>query len=157
MSTTTLLRAVVLLLAAVFCGGWADWPAFRHDALRTAAQPEASPLSDPEKVKSLKCVWRFPKVGDPHLCDGREPDLCDGFRASPIVYNDRVFIGNGNGYFYALNANTGDKLWQYPPAGSKALLSKFTSGNPSSRGIASSATIAKIRGRDAVIFAAPNP
>jgi outer membrane protein assembly factor BamB len=146
--------AVPAVAAVMVCGcSSAHWPAFRHDALRTAAQLEASPLSDPEKVKKLKCMWRFPKHG--------APDLPEGFRASPVVYKGRVFIGNGNGYFYALNARTGRQLWQYPPATCppdkcRPLTSKFTC-NVSSLGIASSATIAKIRGMDSVIFAAPDP
>ncbi|HEX4959451.1 MAG TPA: PQQ-binding-like beta-propeller repeat protein [Thermoanaerobaculia bacterium] len=135
------------LMALVSCAS-ADWPAFRHDALRTGAQPKASPLSDPVKVKKLQVVWRFPKEG--------EPNLGEGFRASPIVHKGRVFIGNGSGFFYALDAKTGEKIWQYPPVGSLALDSQFHC-NPSSHGIASSATIAKIRGTDAVIFAAPDP
>ncbi|HKV11319.1 MAG TPA: PQQ-binding-like beta-propeller repeat protein [Thermoanaerobaculia bacterium] len=145
------LRRVLILPAVVIvlCGfSSADWPMFRHDALRTASQLKKSPLSDP-KLKKLEIGWRFPKRGD--------PNLENGFRASPVVYKGRVFIGNGNGFFYALCAKTGKKLWQYPPEGSQALQSKFHCDNPSSFGIASSATIAKIYGRDAVIFAAPDP
>lgn len=152
MNVSMLLRvlAVPAVAAVLFCGcSSADWPAFRHDARRTGAQPKKSPLSSPEEVKKLKCLWRFPKAGD--------PDLCDGFRASPVVYKGRVFIGNGNGYFYALSAETGRQLWQYPPAGSKPLTSQFQCENLSSVGIASTATITKIGGTDAVIFAAPDP
>jgi outer membrane protein assembly factor BamB len=71
------------------------------------------------------------------------------------VYKGRVYIGNGNGRLYALDAVSGTQLWQYPPAASPPLTSQFTC-NPSSRGIASSATIASIGGTDAVIFGAPD-
>jgi outer membrane protein assembly factor BamB len=150
MNASTLRNTLILpaLISLVSCTS-ADWPAFRHDALRTGAQSEASPLSDPAKVKYLDVVWRFPKEGTLYPLGG--------YRASPVVYKGRVFIGNGNGYFYALDANTGEKRWQYPPAGSAPLDSQFHCANPSTVGIASSATIAKIRGTDAVIFAAPDP
>jgi len=138
-----------------FCGcSSAGWPAFRHDGRRTAAQLKKSPLSNPKKVKNLECMWRFPEKG--------APDLPEGFRASPVVYKGRVFIGNGNGYFYALKARTGRRLWQYPSEACRRqgkcrpLTSKLNC-NVSSLGIASSATIAKVRGIDAVIFAAPDP
>ena len=155
MNTPRLYRTLIMLAAFVLCGcaGSADWPAFRQNALRTAAQLERSALSDPKKVAKLHVVWRFPNA--------IEADLCDGFRASPVVFKGRVFIGNGNGYFYALDAETGAKVWQYPPVTCPAdecppLKSKFIC-NKSSLGIASSATIAKIGGTDAVIFAAPDP
>ncbi|MEA2561589.1 MAG: hypothetical protein QOH06_3093 [Acidobacteriota bacterium] len=145
----TLRRALVVpcLAAAFLCAGWADWPAFRHDALRTGEQAEASPLSNPLKVPTLKKKWRFPAEDEEKVCS---------FRASPIVYGDQVFIGNSNGYFYALDAETGKKNWQFPPAGSKGLLSRFTC-NVSSDGIASSAVIARIGSATAVIFGAPDP
>jgi outer membrane protein assembly factor BamB len=67
-----------------------------------------------------------------------------------------VYVGNGNGRLYALDANTGQLLWQYPAANQPALTSQFTC-NPSSFGLASSATIARIRNEvDAVIFGAPD-
>src|SRR5688572_16108989 len=134
----------ILLLAA---GCTTHWPSMRYDAFRTASQPNASALSNPAMVPSLAVQWRFPKMGD--------PDLTGGFRASPVVWKGRVHIGNGNGRFYTLDANTGVLLWQYPAAADPALTSQFTC-NPSSRGIASSAAIATIGGVDAVIFAAPD-
>lgn len=139
---------ILCVAAAVFVAGCStDWPAFRHNSLRTAAQLNKSDLSNPAKVPSLAVKWRFPKVGD--------PDLGGGFRASPVIWKGRVFIGNGNGRFYALDANTGAKLWQYPLAADPALTSQFTC-NPSSFGIASSGVIATIGGQDAVIFSAPD-
>jgi len=137
------LAAIVLFL----CGCSSEWPQFRHNAWRTAAQLNTSPLSDPVQVPTLHQVWRFPAAA--------QPDLGSGFRASPVIIGGRLFIGNGNGRFYALNANTGAVIWQYPPAASPALTSQFVC-NPSSIGIASSAVYAKIGGTDAVIFAAPD-
>ncbi len=127
-----------------------DWPTFRHSGWRDGQQTIASALSDPEKVRNLKVGWTF------------TPPAADGpiaFKASPIVYKGSVFIGNGNGRFYALNAATGAMLWEYPKPPAAALTSQFApiGGNPSAYGVASSATIAFLdQKRAAVVFAAPD-
>jgi outer membrane protein assembly factor BamB len=103
-------------------------------------------------------VWEFKpsNVGDSDT---------DGFAASPTVHDGRVFVGHRNGRFYALNANTGNMMWRYPPPPQPLLLQNFI-GNPSSPGIASSATVAEVRvpwfwffkrDIDVVIFGAPDP
>lgn len=123
----------------------ADWPAFRHNPLRSGSQPNASALSDPYQVKTLDVVWRFPTTG-----------TRGAYRASPVVGGDRVFIGSSDGHVYALDAATGAQLWQYPLPGAPALASRFQS-NPSSFGIAASATLVTLKEQgDAVIFAAPD-
>ncbi len=141
---TAPLLAVVLATGIGASGCASNWPAFRHDVRRSASQPVASALSDPARVTTLGIGWSF------------QPPGAQAFRASPVVHKGRVFVGNLNGYFYALNAVTGALLWQYPPAASPPLTSSFTC-NPSSYGIASSATVARISGTDAVIFGAPDP
>jgi len=128
----------------------ADWPMFRHNTARTAQQPKPSALANPELVKVLKVQPGWPV----------QPAGAGPFRASPIVYNGRVYVGNSNGRFYAFDAVSGAQLWQYPSASDPPLTSQFVS-NPSSEGIASSATIARIRQTDrgevdAVIFGAPD-
>lgn len=139
-----------LLLAALAVaeGCSSDWPAFRHNLLRTGAQLNSSPLSNPAQVGTLSVQWTFtaPPSGG----------TVRAFTASPVVFSGKVYIGNGNGFFYALDAATGKLIWQYPSAGGTPLLSQFTC-NPSSAGIASSAVIARIGSTDAVIFAAPDP
>jgi outer membrane protein assembly factor BamB len=125
-----------------------EWPAFRHSSLRDGQQPFDSLLTDPEKVKTLKVKWVF------------SPSPRQPFRASPIVHHDRVYIGNANGRLYALDVKNGSQaLWQYPKEGDPALLSKYADlprHNPSSEGLAASATIATVQGQPAVIFAAPD-
>jgi hypothetical protein len=128
----------------------ADWPTFRHSGWRDGQQPVPSVLADPDKVRKLKIQWTF------------KPPSADGtaaFKASPIIFQNRVFIGNGNGRLYALDANSGMKLWEYPKPPAAALTSQFhtPSENASSAGVASSATIAMIENkRAAVVFAAPD-
>lgn len=139
------LAGLLLVAGASVLAGCAtrDWPTFRHDERRSAHMKRRSALSDPARVTALHVVWSF------------QPPGALPFRGSPVVHRGRVFAGNGNGRFYALDASTGAVLWQYPPAASPALTSQF-SCNPSSDGIASSAAIARIGGVSAVIFGAPD-
>jgi len=128
-----------------------DWPMFRHNTSRNAQQPKPSLLANPDLVRLLKVKAPWPV----------KPTGSVGFRASPIVYEGVVYIGNQNGRFYAFNATTGAQLWQFPLAADPALTSTFVS-NASSIGIASSATIARLpkadngKGLDVVIFGAPD-
>ncbi len=126
-----------------------DWPMFRHNALRSASQVVNSPLADPDQVRLLKELWRFTLPAAATLDERR------WFRSSPVVDQGRVFIGGGNGFFYALDAGTGSTLWQFPAVGGAPLSSSFTC-NPSSFGMASSAAIARYEGRTLVIFGAPD-
>jgi outer membrane protein assembly factor BamB len=129
-----------------------DWPAFRHNGLRTARQVQASPLSDPYAVKTLAVKAR---VTAP---DGGT------FVASPVIYDGRVFIGSNRGHLYAFSSNFAEgaaPLWQYPPAGEAALGSDYATGgachNPSSEGIAASVAIAVTKERGTlVILGAPD-
>jgi outer membrane protein assembly factor BamB len=133
------------------CSG--DWPAFRHSGWRDGQQTMPSVLTNPDNVRKLKPVWTF----TPPAADGPT-----AFKASPIVFQGRVFIGNGNGRLYALNATTGALLWEYPKPPAQALLSKYSQANggenPSSHGLAASATIALNKNiRPMVVFGAPDP
>lgn len=144
----TLSIGMLLLFCFAGCRREQEWHSFHYDSRRTSNQPNSSTLSDPAKVPGLavRWTWTAPAPG---------PGGQAGFRASPVIHDNIVYIGNGNGYFYALNGDTGALLWQYPAASSPPLLTQFQC-NPSSYGIASSATITKIKGNDAVIFAAPD-
>src|SRR6476660_4520710 len=125
-----------------------EWHSFHYDARRPSSQPQKTALSDPAKVPGLAVRW---------TCTAPAPGPTGnaGFRASPIVNDNVVYIGNGSGYFYALNGDTGALLWQYPAPSAPPLVTQFKC-NPSSYGIASSATLTDINGKDAVIFAAPD-
>src|ERR1700758_5504555 len=92
--------AVLVSLMTCFAGcREQEWPEFRYDAMRTANQPNSTALSDPARVPSLavRWTWSAPPPGT-----GGQP----GFRASPVINDKILYIGNGNGYFYALNAET---------------------------------------------------
>ena len=131
------------------CSG--DWPAYGHSGWRDGQQTVLSALADPDRVRKLKIMWTF------------SPPAADGpiaFKASPIVFQGRVFIGNGNGRIYAFDAVTGKPLWEYPKPPAAALTSRYGQvnfENPSSAGIASTATIATTEKQQAVVvFAAPD-
>jgi hypothetical protein len=69
------------------------------------------------------------------------------FKASPIVASGKVFVGSTGGYFYALDATTLNKIWQYPLPGQHALLGACNLGENGSfghYGIQSSATRARL-------------
>jgi outer membrane protein assembly factor BamB len=124
---------------------WLNW---RSDQFRSGTQLFETTLNDPNKVSTLHVAWTFTSPGP------------EGFRASPVVYNDgTVYIGGSNGYFYALAGSDGHLLWQYPAAGATPLVGKFDQSkfsNPSAFGIASSAAITTIGNTTAVIFGAPD-
>lgn len=142
---------LILLVTVSLSNCSSDWPAFRHNVLRTGAQLNSGPLTDAAKVSGQwTTVWTFPDSAGVALNPAPGP-----FRASPMVYKGVVYIGNSNGYFYAIDASNGKLKWQYPSMGSPALTQTFIS-NPSSEGIASSGIIASINGIDAVIFGAPD-
>jgi outer membrane protein assembly factor BamB len=138
------LAAFISFAALMSAGRAQEWPTFRHDNQRTGMQPVASNLSNPAEIGQLAIKWSFPTTAAG----------LDAFRASPIVVNGTVFIGNDNGYFYALDAATGALKWQYPNAGTQALLG----GDSQWRyGIQSSAAYWNRSPDGAVIFAAQDP
>lgn len=120
------------------------WPAYRYDSSRTAAQPFASKLSDPNTVRTLAVRWVFPSTG-------RESGW---FSSSPIVINGSVFIGSSSGYFYAIDENTGVMKWQYPKPPDPPLVSNSPA---TSYGIQSSAAYWDRDSNGAVIFGAQDP
>lgn len=143
MNTRPMFFAFVLSATVLLSSCERDWPSYRYNQHRSGHQEWAGPLSDPGDVSMLKLEWTWPSTGS------------EGgfFRSSPIVFEHLVFIGSSSGFFYALDAKTGNKLWQYPDPG-PALLGSCTFGN---YGIQSSATRARIHDEAAVIFGAPDP
>ncbi|HEY2446643.1 MAG TPA: PQQ-binding-like beta-propeller repeat protein [Rhizomicrobium sp.] len=145
-----LLATLALLAAAGVAACSTEWPEFRQNIFRTGSQFNNGPLADPQKVQSLAVKWTFPGSAGVNLNPAPGP-----FYAAPIVFKDTVYIGNSNGFFYAIDATTGALKWQFPAKGSQPLTSTFTC-NPSSMGIASSADVAVIGDTAAVVFGAPD-
>jgi outer membrane protein assembly factor BamB len=134
----------------------AQWLAYRNNPGRLGAQFLGSALSNPTNVlATLHVGWKSPGA------NWTGPSMPGPFKASPIVFNNTVFIGDINGVFWALNAADGTFKWRYPASGS-GLNGSCAGGNPGqfwgSYGIESSATYASIGNNvDAVIFGAPDP
>jgi outer membrane protein assembly factor BamB len=121
-----------------------SWPQWRGDEFRSATQLFETELNDVNNVITLHVAWTF-----------TDPNGPPAFRASPVVFNGKVYIGDSNGFFYCLDASTGNKLWQYPLA-PPGLTTQFPGGNPSGLGIASSAAVTVVGSTRAVIFGAPD-
>lgn len=143
---------IICFLAVGLAGCSSDWPGFRHDFLRAGDQLNHASLTDPSKVATLGVKWTFPASAGVALNPPPGP-----FRASPVLYKGVVYIGNSNGFFYAINAADGTLKWQYPPPGGQPLTQVLPFlHNPSADGIASSAMMASIGSVEAVVFGAPD-
>lgn len=157
MRKSVLASAVLMLLA----GCVPSWTMFRFNQLRSGIQPLNGPLLYASNVARLRPVAiAFPPGAE-------------RFRASPIVVDGKVFIGNANGFFYAFRADNLQLLWQYPRPNDPSqppLRSRFANvcgagGHTvvSHYGISSSAVFTQVRDprtgrwRDAIVFAAPDP
>jgi outer membrane protein assembly factor BamB len=126
----------------LLCGCSRPWETFRYNGERAGHQPYHSRLSDPDDVPKLAVGWAWPSSGS----EG------GSFRGSPVVFEDKVFIGSTRGFFYGLDAKTGNKLWQFPDPG-PALIGSCGFG---AYGVQASATRARIKDEEAVIFGAPD-
>jgi outer membrane protein assembly factor BamB len=143
----------LLSAAPVYAAPPYEWYTHRFNGWRTGAQPSSSDLSNPTKVTTLAVQRSFPPDGQP---------AAGAFTASPIVVKDTVFIGSLDGIFYALDAATLAVKWRYPKATDphpqlRGTCNQGGNGTYGQYGIRSSASYAKIGGKDAVIFGAPDP
>jgi len=94
-----------------------DWTQFRYDAAHHGVNPNETILS-PKNVGELTVKWRV-AVGA-------------GGAASASVIDDRVYVVRAavkspRGNLYALDRNTGQQLWSFPP---DAIISDFSSTTP---------------------------
>lgn len=143
MPRTIRLLCLAGVSALLLYGCRRDWPNYRYNSNRAGHQPFHSKLSDPDDVPNLAVGWTWPSSGS-------EGGV---FRSSPVIFEHRVFIGSSSGFFYALDAGNGNKLWQYPDPGPPLLGTCFFG----QYGIQSSASRARIDDKEAVIFGAPDP
>jgi outer membrane protein assembly factor BamB len=84
-----------------------DWPTYLGEITRNSVSAGEVELSSGDAA-NLTQLWNVTlPTGDP------------GFlQAEPVEVNNTVYIGDGNGIFYALNASTGTQIWQSPNLGS---------------------------------------
>ena len=83
-------------------GDHGDWPVYGHDVANTRTQPVAQGLGR-DDVNRLELAWVFSTDA---TGDGT------GFETSPAVAGGCVFIGSASGIVYALDATSGDVVWQ---------------------------------------------
>jgi len=74
-----------------------DWPKFHNDLALTGYTTSEAP-------DMANLLWVF--------------DTGFDVRASPVIANGVLYIGNLAGVFYAVDAATGDAVWSYPTLGS---------------------------------------
>ncbi len=102
-----------------------DWPTYLGEVTRNSQNCAASNLSS-ATAADLTQLWSFNTSFE-------EPGF---LQAEPIVANGTVYIGGGNGVFYAINAATGVKEWENPNLGTDSACVDYPDG------ITSSATVA---------------
>lgn len=74
--------------------------------------------------KDGELVWKF-KTGGEHKFQVKDyyngsfkPDFWDFYLSSAVVNNEMVYFGSSDSNVYALNIETGEKIWQYKTGGS---------------------------------------
>ncbi len=63
-------------------------------------------------VKTGKPLWRHSPDSDPALFERNKRQVLSGLSA-PAVSGNTLYVGKEDGYFYALDAETGKTLWRY--------------------------------------------
>ena len=83
-----------------------NWPTYLGEVDRNAAQNGETDLSSRDAAQ-LVPLWNYAiGAGNPGY-----------LQAEPVETNNTVYVGGGDGYFYALNATTGKLVWRSPSLG----------------------------------------
>lgn len=107
-----------------------DWPMALHDALGTGHNDGETSLGK-STVGKLVVKWRFDKADTGHEVGP--------IHASPVVMDDRVYVGSNLGRFYAISPN-GKPLWTYLPLQPNPLLGSLVVPSPVGSPISAVAT-----------------
>ena len=83
-----------------------DWPTYLGQVTRNSANLGEIELSSSDAA-NLTLLWSY-SIGVANPGD---------LQAEPVEVNDTVYVGGGNGIFYAINATTGAPIWQSPNLG----------------------------------------
>ena len=75
-----------------------NWPMYQHDLQRQGTNPDPAARLTPETASGLQYAWVV--------------NLGAAIVAEPIVVGGVVYVGASDGGFYALQADTGDTIWQ---------------------------------------------
>lgn len=93
-SVLFVLSANIFLAEAVLAE---DWPMYGKDLQHSFSNPNTK--INTTNVSALKPAWRY--------------DTQDAVTASPTVVDNVVYVGSWDGFFYALNAQSGALIWKY--------------------------------------------
>ena len=96
---------VVLVVGLILCSAvnsaesWEfdDWPMYGRNLQHTFNNPDS--LITPKNVSRLQPAWVFPTG--------------DAVTASPAVVDGVVYTGSWDGYFYAIDAKSGQLRWKF--------------------------------------------
>jgi outer membrane protein assembly factor BamB len=80
-----------------------DWPSYGQNLSNTRAQDKEKKI-DASNVGNLAAAWTF--TAD---IDGGETGA---FQSTPVIAEGCVYMTNGSGFIYALNADTGELVWK---------------------------------------------
>jgi len=89
----------------------ATWPAYGGDPGGSRFSPAAQ--INRANVAQLKVAWTFRTGALPH-----DPDNLDkkaAFEATPILADGKLFFTTPYDHVFAINAQTGEKLWEFDP------------------------------------------
>ena len=97
--------AGILVVGLIVCSavngadrqGFRDWPMYGKNLQHTFDNPDS--LITPSNVAQLQPAWVFPTG--------------DVVSASPAVVDGVVYAGSWDGYFYALDAHSGQPRWKF--------------------------------------------
>ena len=90
----SVLFSFLLLLVLLAPLGAGEWSSFKRDLSRSALSPADTGPEAPS------VVWSY--------------ETGDYVYSSPVLYQDRVYVGSGDSSFYCLEADTGDFVWSFP-------------------------------------------
>ncbi len=101
-------------------GGGKDWTMALYDAVGSGHNTKENQLK-PGNVHKLKVRWRFDAADAGHEVGP--------IHATPVVQDDRVYVGSNLGRFYAID-DDGDLLWTYLPLQPNPLLGALVVPSP---------------------------
>ncbi len=90
-----------------------DWPAFGRDISGSHHNPDETALT-PATVANLKVKWIFETQGD--------------VSGQPIVIDGVIYFGSWDGKEYAVNARTGQKIWEFDCSQSSRSAAAYNNG-----------------------------
>jgi glucose dehydrogenase len=93
------------IASAASCAGAAsggEWRSYGHDLSNSRNQDEEHDIT-PLRAATLRPVWTFSSVKAGGTGD---------FTGTPVVADGCVYVASNGGWVYALNAETGEMVWQ---------------------------------------------